>query len=1491
MTPTPTTPPTDALPTWREVEASDWFQGSNAEERRRILEHWEGELRATAAGMPDYKPDDEKWIGNAVRVARQRVNVLERSGGKLKQSGKLLLRGATSEGLYAGSEGASRAVSGIPELAGEVVARLEDLRDAASDLSPHEQLARAEARRERNRERLKDLAVEAPALKASLDVVKGYADATHETRESIRAALPVDPEFAGTLPGQIAQGIGQAAGTLPTFVVPGAGAGMSLGQLYQQGFDDAKAHGEDDAKAHLAGVANLPAAGLEYAADKLIVGKLLKPLRGKMTVGQFAKDVLAAGAVEGGTEGAQQAWQNYVAKELAKYDPDRPLDDQVLNSVLVGAVVGGAVTGGGALASEGGRRLDERSEHRAKENLDTGMNTPERPADLQAQQQQLARGDRAAQMFPLGTPELPLPEGMQRVETPRGVFHFDPRQITADEVLSASKAGRENDVLGLGPYSKPEVLERHAAGEPLAAMVERGPTGEELRGAVVTPSTAPETQAAMESAKSDGSAVRLEPLEETVAKRAEGAETLAPVEKRASDERTADYDALAGEVEKARERVSRRPAEQFKAEIETPDAQDVEIIGELAHYARLTDRANEDFGGFAQRLTDHFGEKVQAYLPQAWDSVSAGKPVGDLVDAAGFQPTQIESAWARALKFGRLFWEGSADVLRRGGFTQLASAVDRHVDYAERNLAQAWGRVRPSVERYMGAGKVLHSGEAQRVFETFADYYRSKESGRPEQAESILAAAPEETRQIVRAVRSLFAFTGYENTRLGVMVHDPNGGWRPMKSLGAENWPRMLNDETAAVLREPASNPARWEEMKQELLENGNIGSLDEADRFLRGAAPAESGNDFFGNIEKARAGRLPESWYEYDFWKVVPRFVAAWAERSAQIEAYGQRVGPAGSDAFERAMGQTRSSTARNYILAAQDHAYRTRRGDQTLQRALANVSGATSGLMLGNPWSAVRNLAGGVAQTVNQHGLLRSLEGLRDLWGGIADAEQAGAVKADVADLVFGGEGADIVRDAVGLTLKASGFSAAETFARAHSYLTARAFLRDAVAATRSDPTGRRSLQYRAFMQRLGADADTLVAENLKGPRTESFLRAAVRDAQGGYRFNQVPLFMDSALGRFLFQFGRWGTQAVRFHARNTFGPAVLGEVVTVRDGGQTVERRVRTLLPLLRSPLVAIGAGALTLALREALMGTARSDAGWDEIWRTKDDDQQRAFALALDRLANDVIFAGTFGALTDYGALLKDAATRNRFKNPIEPPAVSILKEAGALTYKLAQQGTLTHEDYERFFGAVVSGYRVTSRMVYHFADRLGAEWERARLERAENDRRFVRNAGYRFAYEVGVDESPYRSDWLPNVTPRTPIYARVEDALLLGDAFKANRLAAEYLASVPTANFRDARTALVSSVRSRQPVKPGGSTGHDMQEVFMEWARRRLSDAEYRRLVDVQTRYLETAERAQLLPVGNVSRWRRMADRPAPAAVQLGVRGADVLQGVGLPDDD
>lgn len=185
------------------------------------------------------------------------------------------------------------------------------------------------------------------------------AAAVAGARAAVREALPVDPEFARSLTGQIIGGLGQAAGTLPLYAVPGAGPGVTIGQMFDQGYQDAKQSGADEDTARAAGFANVPAAALDVAADRLVIGKILKPLKGRLTVGQLAASIGAGAVGEGGTEGVQQVWQNLIAKQLVGYAPERALDDEVINSIIVGAVVGGSVTAAGQAATQvAGRRRD-----------------------------------------------------------------------------------------------------------------------------------------------------------------------------------------------------------------------------------------------------------------------------------------------------------------------------------------------------------------------------------------------------------------------------------------------------------------------------------------------------------------------------------------------------------------------------------------------------------------------------------------------------------------------------------------------------------------------------------------------------------------------------------------------------------------------------------------------------------------------------------------------------------------------------------------------------------------------------------------------------------------------------------------------------------------------------------------------------------------------------------------------------------------------------
>ncbi len=152
--------------------------------------------------------------------------------------------------------------------------------------------------------------------------------------------------------------------------------------------------------------------------------------------------------------------------------------------------------------------------------LDTGKNAPETQATLDAQVKQLTSGQRKVMMFPRGTtpPERPIGVGM--VQTARGEFWYDPDQIDSEDIKKASADGKENELLGLGPYSKPEIDARVAQGEKPVAVVERDQDGTELRTAYGTEQTAPEQIKAMEADKAPGATIAPEPVQQTIDDRA-----------------------------------------------------------------------------------------------------------------------------------------------------------------------------------------------------------------------------------------------------------------------------------------------------------------------------------------------------------------------------------------------------------------------------------------------------------------------------------------------------------------------------------------------------------------------------------------------------------------------------------------------------------------------------------------------------------------------------------------------------------------------------------------------------------------------------------------------------------------------------------------------------------------------------------------------------------------------------------------------------------
>lgn len=155
--------------------------------------------------------------------------------------------------------------------------------------------------------------------------------------------------------------------------------------------------------------------------------------------------------------------------------------------------------------------------------LDTGTNVPEKPDSIAEQIAQIGTGDRKAVMVPKGTvvPAATLSgrTDLKIMRTPRGRFIFDPKLVDRSTISKLSAVGRENELLGLGPVSKPAAVADAAAGAAPVAITERTPAGVEVKAAAGTTATLPQQRASLEVQKTPGNVVAVETPEQVIAER------------------------------------------------------------------------------------------------------------------------------------------------------------------------------------------------------------------------------------------------------------------------------------------------------------------------------------------------------------------------------------------------------------------------------------------------------------------------------------------------------------------------------------------------------------------------------------------------------------------------------------------------------------------------------------------------------------------------------------------------------------------------------------------------------------------------------------------------------------------------------------------------------------------------------------------------------------------------------------------------------------
>jgi hypothetical protein len=121
---------------------------------------------------------------------------------------------------------------------------------------------------------------------------------------------------------------------------------------FQQGRDDyissIGAEGRDltDDEAReankIGAMTGIPLMVLERVGATTLVNSLFRGTGGSATAGDIVKRLAKAPLAEAGTEGTQTLLQNFIASEVASYDPDRPINAGVIESMILGGIASGA---------------------------------------------------------------------------------------------------------------------------------------------------------------------------------------------------------------------------------------------------------------------------------------------------------------------------------------------------------------------------------------------------------------------------------------------------------------------------------------------------------------------------------------------------------------------------------------------------------------------------------------------------------------------------------------------------------------------------------------------------------------------------------------------------------------------------------------------------------------------------------------------------------------------------------------------------------------------------------------------------------------------------------------------------------------------------------------------------------------------------------------------------------------------------------------------
>jgi hypothetical protein len=824
--------------------------------------------------------------------------------------------------------------------------------------------------------------------------------------------------------------------------------------------------------------------------------------------------------------------------------------------------------------------------------------------------------------------------------------------------------------------------------------------------------------------------------------------------------------------------------------------------------------------------------------------------------------------------FVRGIFESASDRLRRAKFTKLATAIDDYYDQAQRRLGFANKILLPAFEEYSKQSKATKA----KIDEEVKMFFAAQENKR-DTAEFFDDLNPI-TQKIVTAWQKFGEESGKENQRIGIKVYDKGlQRWRPIGRVD-KFWPRVLKPEYKRALMEPDKYQKEYNEIVEALMKSGRIENPEEAEVFISEYEGTGSKNDYFSGIETARGQAFPEELYDYSM-QVMTDYAARWAQHSSRIEQFGQKLGENSMTLWDKSRASTRDRRTIDYITAAQERVEGYYPNDPIV-KGMATLNIWSTGPQLGNPASSMLNFFGGTTLNamVGQPGAfssyLSSFVELRKLGKELKDAREKGIVSRDLMNIVGDHQAvleynriAQAGQKTTDFLLKWSGFTPVEQMVRTQSMIIGKSFLRKTLSSLSKNPNSSFSKRALTWLNRNNIDADKLIVEKGSGPETDKLLRYFANISQGSYTIAQTPIFIDTPIGRFLFKYQKFSTQVMRQSWKNTFEPAWkavtnknetlqlpdptrqllyrlrLAEAKELGDNRKITldeipkkvtkaEGKALTIIPVMMWLGAAYVGGEVILRMRDMLFGVLMKGPSYEDIIRAfEDDEDDDELYLALERAWYNLIGMGALGLIGNYAQFFMDWQDRERVKNPLDPPALSIFKETATFIQNAVDQGTITAGDINNYLNRTLSGYRVLQRAYQTTASWLG--YSKAPTVAEEMFRReaaVINKYARRWAESAGLE---YRTKRPMDIAPSkmTPINREIASYLQRGEPGAAVAYAKEYLNSLPKKERENAIQSMESGARFRQPFRLGnGPMDKSEKEAFTKWLKEKVSKEDF-----------------------------------------------------------